>query len=300
MRHLKEFTRDEWIRLLPLQYGFKQLRNDVMQNVILRLRPKPLDKFLADNAHLKGGNIVQVVAFGQPWVLDFFLKMTGRHLADATVLVFDNSSRASGRAEIERVCRGHDVPYLGLPWNPTRHANRSHGIAMTWIFHHVVQALQPARTGFIDYDLIPTERIELAKALGNQPFYGVTKISKWGWALWAGYCLFDFPTIRPLPLNFLYDFSRGLDTGGRNWNCLYQNYDRRRFQFTEFKFEEVTDPTNGVLRKVECVEDRWIHLRGVTYKNNFGRSADFFAHIAAAIGEGASLRQLLATMRPAR
>ena len=226
--------------------------------------------------------------------------MAGRHLADATVLVFDNSRQTSERTEIERVCHEHNVPYLGLPWNPTRHANRSHGIAVTWIFHQVVQAIQLARTCFIDYDLIPTERIELAKTLGDQPFYGVTKISKWGWALWAGYCLYDFPTIRALPLNFLYDFSRGLDTGGRNWNCLYKNYDRSRFKFTEIKFKEFIDPIKGVPRKVECVEDRWIHLRGVTYKNNFGRSVDFFAHIAAAVGEGASLRQILASMKSLR
>jgi hypothetical protein len=300
MRDLKDFTKAEWLRLLPLQHGFKQVRNDVMQNVILRQRPKPLEKFLADNAHLKGGNLAKVVTFGQPWVLDFFLKMAGRHLTDATVLVFDNSSRPSERTEIERVCQEHNVPYLGLPWNPTRHANRSHGIAMTWIFHHVVRSIQPARTCFIDYDLIPTERIELAGVLGDQPFYGVTKISQWGWALWAGYCLYDYNVISALPLNFLYDFSRGLDTGGRNWNCLYQNYDRSRFKFADFKFVEVIDPIKGTPRKVECVDDRWIHLRGVTYQNNFGRSADFFAHIAAAIGEGASLRQILAAMKSPR
>jgi hypothetical protein len=122
---------------------------------------------------------------------------------------------------------------------------------MTWIFHHVVRALQPARTCFIDYGLIPTERIEFAKTLGDQPFYGVAKISKWGWALWAGYCLYDFSAVSALPLNFLYDFSRGLDTGGRNWNCLYKNYDRSQFKFTKIKFEEVIDPTNGIPRKVE-------------------------------------------------
>ena len=72
MRDLKDFTTAKWIRLLPLRYDFKQVRNDVMQNVILRQRPKTLEKFLAANAHLKGRNLAQVVAFGQPWVLDFF------------------------------------------------------------------------------------------------------------------------------------------------------------------------------------------------------------------------------------
>ena len=55
MRDLKDFTKAEWIRRQPLQYGFKQVRNDVMQNVILRRRPKTLEKFLEANAHLKAG-----------------------------------------------------------------------------------------------------------------------------------------------------------------------------------------------------------------------------------------------------
>jgi hypothetical protein len=292
MRDLKDFTRGEWIRLLPLEHGFKQVRNDVVQSTILRRRPKTLEKFLADTAHLKGRNIANVVTFGQPWVLDFFLKMAERNLTDATVLVFDNSRQASERMEIERVCREHNVPYLGLPWNPTRHANRSHGIAMTWIFHNVIRAIQPRIACFLDYDLIPTERIELAKVLGDQPFYGVANVSQWAWSCWAGYCVYDFAAVSALPLNFLCDFSRGLDTGGRNWNCLYKNHDRGKVKFASTELVDVMDPSNGISRKVECVDDRWIHLRGVTYNNNFGRNADFFAHIAAAVREGANVRQV--------
>jgi hypothetical protein len=292
MRDLKDFTKREWMRLLPLNHAFKQMRNDVMQNAMLRRRPKTLGKFLEDTAHLKGRNLAKVVVFGQPWVLDFFLKMAGRHLTDATVLVFDNSCQPSERTEIERVCHEHNVPYLGLPWNPTRHANRSHGIAMTWIFQNVVQAIQPGITCFLDYDLIPIERIEFAKTLGDQPFYGVANISKLAWSLWAGYCMYDFSAVSALPLNFLYDFSRGLDTGGRNWNCLYKNHDRSKVKFASRKFVDVIDPTTNAFRKVECVDDRWIHLRGVTYNNNFGRNADFFAHIAAAIREGVNVQQI--------
>jgi len=283
-----------------LQHGIKQVRNDVMQNAVLRQRPKTLEKFLAGNAHLKGRNIVNVVIFGQPWVLDFFLKMAGRHLADATVLVFDNSRQPSERTEIERVCHGHNIAYLGLPWNPTRHANRSHGIAMTWIFHHVVRAIQPATMCFIDYDLIPIERIELARTLGGQPFYGVAAISQWAWALWAGYCLYDFSAVSALPLNFLYDFSRGLDTGGRNWNCLYKNHDRSQFRFADLKFEQVIDPTRGIPRKVECVDDCWIHLRGVTHQKDFKANVGYFAQITAAADEGANLQQILAAMKSPR
>jgi hypothetical protein len=298
VRDLKDFTKGEWIRLLPLKLGFKQVRNDVIQRAILMQRPKALEKFLEDMAYLKGRNIAQVVAFGQPLVLDFFLKAAGRHLADATVLVFDNSRRTSERAEIERVCRNHNIHYLSLPWNPTRHANRSHGVAMTWIFHNIVRAIQPAITSFLDHDMILTERIEFAKVLGNQPFYGMPIISQWAWSLWAGYCIYDFAAVSALPLNFLYDFSRGLDTGGRNWNCLYKNQDRGRLAFADSHLVDVIDPATDVPRQIQCVDGRWIHLGGVSYNNKFRLNADFYARIADALNEGANFRQVLATMKP--
>ena len=186
MRDLKDFAWDEWLRLLPVTHGFKQARNDVLLSAFLKARPKELEKFLQDTSQLKGRNVANVVAFEQPWVLDFFLKMAKRHVADATVLVFDNSRLAPKRMEIERVCRERNTLYLGLPENSTRHANRSHGLAMTWIFHNVMRVIQPAIMSFVDHDLIPIERIEFAQRLGTQPLFGKANISKWAWSLLGG------------------------------------------------------------------------------------------------------------------
>ena len=300
MRDLKDFTRAEWMRLMPFQYGFKQVRNDVMQNLILRQRPKPLEKFLEANRHLRGRNVAQVIAFGQPWVVDFFLKMAGRYLADTTVLIFDNSRQASDRAKIEGVCREHNVHYLGLPWNPSRHANRSHGLAMTWIFHNVLRTIQPAIAGFIDHDLIPTERIEFTERLGIQPFYGRLIPSDWAWSLWAGYCIYDFSIVKDRPLNFLHDFSRGLDTGGRNWNCLYREFDRDKLNFAYCEGPNATKQTKKRLRKVRLVDNRWIHLGGVGYNDNFKLNADFFARIADLALAGANCHEIIAAVEPPR
>ena len=293
MRDLKDFSAAEWLRMQPLQDGFKQLRNDIVQSVYVQRRPKALEKFLQDVAHLKGRNVLSVVAFEQPWVLDWLMKMASRHLVDATLLVFDNSHRSDKRTEIERVCRDRNVAYLGLPNNPTRHVNRSHGMAMTWIFDNVVRAIQPRIAGFIDHDLIPMQTIEVGRILGDQPFFGAPNFSQWGWSLWAGYCLYDFAPVRQRPLNFLYDFSRELDTGGRNWSRLYRNYDRNRFRFSDRRALEVTDPTTSARRRLEVVDDQWLHLCGVGYNDNFRTRSDFFGRIAQAVDEGASLPQLL-------
>jgi len=296
MRDLKDFTWDEWLRLLPVTHAAKQARNDIVLSAFLKARPEGFERFLQDTAHLRGKNVMNVVTFEQPWVVDFFLKMAKRHVADATILVFDNSQQAAKRAEIARVCREHGILYLGLPKNSTRHANRSHGLAMTWIFHNVMREIQPAIAAFADHDLIPMERVEFAERLGTQPFFGKDNASKWAWSLWAGYCLYDFSVVRELPLNFLYDFSRGLDTGGRNWNCLYRKYDRGKLRFAEFERINFVDPTANILRKVRFVDGRWIHLRGVGYDDNFRLNADFFARIAGIVEAGGSRREILAEL----
>lgn len=292
MRDLNNFSASEWLRLVPFKYAFKQTRNDGWLAIYKKFRPKSLDMFLRETKQLGNRNVVLVTAFEQPWALDWLLRMAQRNLVDTAVLVFDNSRQPSARLEIERVCRSRGIPYLALPANPTRHVNRSHGMAMTWIFHNVVRAIKPRLFAFIDHDLIPVQKIELLERLRNQPFFGRLRASQWAWHLTAGYCLFDFSIVAGLPMNFLYDFSQKLDTGGRNWDCLYQNYDRDRLRFASSSFVEVRDPETGKSHSVEIIDDRWLHIGGIGYNDNFRSKAQFCENLAHALDQGISWPQL--------
>jgi hypothetical protein len=287
MRDLRNFTVKEWLVLSPFQYALKQARNDAWLAIYKKIRPKALQSFLVETQQLKGGNIALIIAFEQPWALDWLLRMAQRNLMDTTVLVFDNSRRASARIEIERVCRNHGVSYLALPANPTRHVNRSHGMAMTWVFHNVVRAIEPRLFAFLDHDLIPVEKISLAERLAGQPFFGFVRVSPWDcWNLWAGYCMYDYPSVSELPLNFLYDFSLKLDTGGRNWSCLYQKYDRQNFNFGGSEKLMVKDPATGESRSVQVVDHSWMHIGGISYNDNFRAKSQFCEHLALALDQG--------------
>ena len=138
-----------------------------------------MEEFLAANARLKGKNIVCVAGFEQPELLNFSLKLAARHLTDATVIILDNSRRKESRAQIESVCRTHGAPYLGLPENPSRHPNRNHGMAMTWIWHNVVKPLQPGIAGFIDHDVIPTKRVEFKELRRTTVVWSPERQSIW-------------------------------------------------------------------------------------------------------------------------
>jgi hypothetical protein len=292
LRDLKDYSRKEWFRLKPLDHFLVDFFNDGLQYAFRACRPRSLTRFLQCAGHLEGRNIGIVVAYEQPWTLDWLLRMASRHLSDMTLLVFDNSRQANARLNIERVCREAGTAYLGLPPNPTRHPNRSHGMAMTWIFHNVVRKIRPRNFTFIDHDLIPMEKIEPRRIVGDQPFYGVARIRKWGWSLWAGYCSYDFSAVQCLPLNFLNDFSRELDTGGRNWFCLYRNFDRTLMRFGSMGPITVPDPLDGTPRKLSIVDDSWIHLGGAGYSASFPAMRDFYERIAKAADEGATLTML--------
>jgi len=293
MRDLRNFTAMEWLLLLPLQHALKQVRNDVFLAIYKKIRPKALQSFLAETRHLKGKNIALIIAFEQPWALNWLLRMAQRNLIDTDVLVFDNSRRTALRTEIERVCSNRGVPYLALPVNPTRHVNRSHGMAMTWVFYNVVRAIQPRLFAYLDHDLIPVEMISLAERLAGQPFFGFAHVKAWCWNLWAGYCMYDFASVAKLPLNFLYDFSQKLDTGGRNWSCLYQHYDRQQLRLATNEIIKVKDTKTAELRRVEMVDHSWFHISGISYNEGFRSKLEFCEHLALGLDQGKSWSSLV-------
>lgn len=303
MRHAHQFSTAEWLQLQPLQQGLKQLRNDALLARYLRVRPPELDTFLADNGALAGKPVALVIAFEQTWTLDWLLAAAAKHLPGVTVLVADNSRRQPTRDEVAAVCARHGAPYFGLPPYRTRHANRSHGMAMSWVFHHIVRGLQPDLFAFLDHDLIPVRAVDFAQRLGSQPVFGLPNEGLFGcWSLWAGYCVYRLDALQGRPLNFLYDFSRGLDTGGRNWRPLYSQLDRAALRFASRDLVDVQPLADDLPRPVELVDGRWIHVGGVSYNDNTRVKAGFFNAIRAAMDAGMpfdALRHTAAQATPA-
>ena len=237
MRDIDQFSTGEWLRLEPVAHGLRQLRNDLLLQRYLRARPPELPAFLDAQSQLRGGRIAIVIAFEQPWALDWQLRMAERNLPGTRLLVFDNSRDEEKRRQIRDVCARHEIPYLGLPPYRTRHVNRSHGMAMSWIYHNVVAALEPEIFGYLDHDLIPVEPMDVGERLGGQPVFGLANVGRPGnWSLWAGYCFYRYAFTRGKPLNFLYNFSRKLDTGGRNWKILYRALDPSALRFAPQAF----------------------------------------------------------------
>lgn len=260
----------------------------------MRKKTSKFFEFLESIRPLKHTNVAIVVAFEQPWALNWLLKMAKKNLKKTSILVFDNSRKLVLRQQIELVCKKNKVFYYSLPKYSTNHVNRSHGMALSWIYTNIIKVLQPKVFGFIDHDLIPLEPIDFSKIIRSQPFYGRITGNKTGfWSLWAGYCIFDFNYLSGKKINFLYDFTKGLDTGGRNWGSLYSN-----FQETQLAFAPLTSKTfylpkfnNGII--VDFIDHKWIHMGSISYNNNFDKNFIFFKTLAKKLELDPDWRKLL-------
>ena len=164
---------------------------------------------------------------------------------------------------------------------------------MTWVFHNVVRAIQPCMFAFLDHDLIPIEKISLAERLANQPFYGDLRVNPWSWNLWAGYCLYNFQAVADMPLNFLYDFSQKLDTGGRNWHCLYQNHKWQQLAYAKSTSVTVKAPDMATPRAGQVVDNSWLYIGSISYNDNLRPKLQFFKNLALALNQGMSWLSLL-------
>jgi hypothetical protein len=277
MRNPTEFSAFEWLKFLPVQHALKEIRNDAWLALYKKTRADKLDEFLEKNKYLENKNIVLVIAFELPWVLNWLLQKANKNVTDMTVLVFDNSRDPKKRIEIEQVCNTNGAPYLALPANPTRHVNRSHGLAMTWVYYNVVRLINPRIFGFIDHDLIPVRKVTIEDKLSDQPVYGLVNEGKLGfWSLWAGYCFFDHAQTKGKSINFLYDFSRDLDTGGRNWASLYRELNHQTLRCAVSENLSLKGPLVTNPRLVQFIDQNWLHIGGISYSDNSREDIEFF------------------------
>ena len=291
MRSLKNYSLREWMRIKPIDHFLIQICNDILQYGFRQIKTKRLNQFISDNKSLQNKDIGIIIAYESPHTISLLLKSAKLNLLKGNLIVVDNSRNKNSRLEIENICHKYDIPYFPLPPNPTKHSNRSHGMAMTWAYYNIVKELAPQSFTYLDHDLILMEKLELGRNLDDQPFFGAPKDGRWAWSLWAGYCSFLFSAVRELPLNFLNDFSKGLDTGGRNWPCLYEHFDRNRLRLAVRKRMEIMD--GDIPQPVQIVDDAWIHIGGASYSGRFREKQEFFERLADAAESGVTLQSLL-------
>ena len=205
--------------------------------------------------------VVFCIAFNKPDCIKIMIDCWKRYASQATLVVVDNSSCKNAKREIEDLCHLNGNFYLSLPKNPEWHPNRSHALAMNWIFYNLVVEIKPYYFGYLDHDCFPYKKFDLSTLQSGYKIYGDRRISYKHpdiWNLWAGFCFFDFKYLEEKRLNFTHSIELGLDTGGHNWKILYNSLSSQSCTFARVKSGVLFE--NKCKQKFHSVIDSFVHI----------------------------------------
>ena len=109
-------------------------------------------------------------------------------------------------------------------------------------------------------------------------------IDNGAWQLWPGYSFYDLKHTKSYKINFLYDFSNGLDTGGRHYQSFYSKLEVDESIFCEQSL--LTLLIEGEEVRVQLIDDCWLHLGGSGYVKGFETRFEFFAKVVESFSLG--------------
>ena len=258
----------------PVVRAAKNLRNAVVDHGFRRCAAAEGRRFAAELSARGVRHAGVAIAYNSPWVVDLLTQAWARHQPGLPLVVVDNSSKTTARADHAALCRSRDVPYLPLPRNPERHPNRSHGIALNWTWFNVVRHASLDFVGFVDHDCIPVAPCNLAARMRDRDVYGMYGESityPGAWNLWAGYCFLRPAAARAV--DFKHRIEYGLDTGGGNWRGFYRGLDPGRVGRAAFRWVRPDLGTGGTGAPCLLLDDAFLHLEGASYREAFGDAA---------------------------
>jgi len=256
----------------PVVRSAKNLRNGLVDGAFRRAAAAR-GRRLADELVRSGvREAAFTIAFNTPWAIDLLTHQWSRHHPDLRLVVIDNSSDRSARAEHDDLCRQRRVPYLPLPRNPEWSPNRSHGIALNWVWFNVVRHAGLDVAGFIDHDCVPVASLDLRSRLNGLAAYGMRGASltyPQAWNLWAGYCFFKPAAADGLTVDFKHRIELGLDTGGGNWAGFYRHLDPASVGEAGYRVVQVEVGDGRPPVPMLLLDEAFLHLDGASYREAF-------------------------------
>ncbi len=228
------------------------------------------------------------IAFDNPMTVEVQTKLLRKFLRDSFVYtVADNSTDKATRKQIYQLCRNLGVNYLALPPQfGVANPSLSHGLAMNWVYQKYLRWRNRKLFGFIDHDVFPLKETNISKEMNKTDIWGLPQKRGRRWYLWAGFCFFRREVFSRQFPNFLP--AEGLDTGGGNWENIYQ---KRKFNFEleqKHSYRRITRqghmvPLSGGAKEITLLNQGtlaevfgdWCHIFGFSWRK---KSSNYYKH----------------------
>lgn len=174
-------------------------------------------------------------------------------------IVCDNSSDTQESKKIENFCKQSEVGYIRLLGNPYNgvDASKSHGLAINWMYRHVVKPSSARYFGTIDHDIFPIKKTSIINKLRNSKVFGHTQVRGDSWYLWPGFSFFNRMLVGKKKFNFMP--VEGLDTGGGNWESIFRLINKSQVSKPVHKYIKYKDGDTIQSTSMEKIGD-WLHL----------------------------------------
>lgn len=232
-----------------------------MKELFFQFRPLFTFKNFNLNSRLSSNRVlIMTVAFNNLETIKVQAKYLAQNISDKyQYIVGDNSTKQDIAKRIEDFCRVSGIGYVRILSNPYNgvDASKSHGIAVNWMYEHLVKQSNARYFGIIDHDIFPIVSTSIIHSIGKIGFYGHIQTRENRWYLWPGFSFFDRKKLGNISYNFLP--VSGLDTGGGNWELIYQYADRNRLNKPKHYYIKYRDGDVIQNTSMERIGD-WLHL----------------------------------------
>ena len=151
----------------------KNKRNTLINDYFLKQRSSDIELVLSELQNEK--SVVFSISFNKPKCVEVMIFSWKKYAANTRMVIVDNSSDQNARLKIQNLCRANHCLFIALPRNPEWHPNRSHALAMNWVFYNIVKKCKPLLFGYLDHDCFPFDKFDLNKKMDKFFIYGEKK-----------------------------------------------------------------------------------------------------------------------------
>lgn len=204
--------------------------------------------------------VIFTIAFNNIETIKLQAKYFSQNIKDNyQYIIGDNSTRIDISNEIEAYCQNSKIGYVRILHNPYNgvDASKSHGLAVNWMYKHIISPSNAEYFGVVDHDIFPTKRTSVIAHLKQVGVFGHVQVRGERWYLWPGFSFFNRNILGKKRYNFLP--ISGLDTGGGNWDPIYRYIDKSKLDKPKHYYIKYRDGDVVQNTSMEKIGD-WLHL----------------------------------------